>query len=296
MTVNLVTLMPTSALAEGLNLYKGPMWASPPLGLDTNLSGLDKRRRMCYNIEKNLKAQEVSFMQDVCMSYVPLWCRYLEKFDDGGLSNEDLGALTRAMLRYQISGEKPTNLSGAVQIFWMFIIEDLDRAKLQYTNSVNNGKKGGRPQKNPEEPNENPEQTQTNPEKPRTRTRTESKTKTETETRERTQTPAPAEGDLSVCEKTYGEFGWVKLTDEQYAQLKRVMGKWELTHCIAYIDRAAQTTNNRNHWKDWFVVLRRCYDERWHRIASRSSPVPTGASGHLGEAELEAIQRVLAEK
>ena len=249
-------------------------------------------------------------MCEKSVSYIPVWERYYDKFMEAGLTSTDVGELVLAMMGYQFRGKEPTELTGVTKIFWMFIVEDLNRAKLQYVTSVNNGKKGGRPKKKVEKPEENPEETQPNPEKPitRTRTRTESKTKTETETktetktetetetRERTQTPAPAEGDLSVCEKTYGEFGWVKLTDEQYAQLERVMGKWELTHCIAYIDRAAQTTNNRNHWKDWFVVLRRCYDERWHRTTGRNPPIPTGASGHLGEAELEAIQRVLSEK
>ena len=234
-------------------------------------------------------------MQEVNMSYVPLWCRYLEKFDDAGLTNEDLGSLVRAMMRYQISGETPTNLNGATKIFWMFIIEDLNRARLQYTVSVNNGKKGGRPKKNTDAKEENREQTQSNPEKPITRTRTESKT--ESKTRERTKTSArEAEEDLSVCEKSHGEFGWVKLTDAQYAELEKTMGHWELHQCISYIDRAAQTTNNRNHWRDWYVVLRRCHEERWHLTASRSAPVPTGASGHLGEAELEAIQRLMSER
>lgn len=233
-------------------------------------------------------------MSEKSVSYIPIWERYQEKFYEAGLTNEDLGALLRAMMDYQFQGKEPTELSGVTKIFWMFIIEDLNRAKLQYTIAVKNGKKGGRPKKNVEEPTENQEETQQNPEKPITRT--ESKSKTESKTRERTKTSArEAEEDLCVCEKAYGEFGWVKLSDEQYALLEKSMGRCELTQCITYIDRAAQTTNNRNHWRDWYVVLRRCHEERWHLTASRSSPVPTGASGYLGEAELEAIQRVLAE-
>lgn len=238
-------------------------------------------------------------MKETGVSYLPIWNRYLAKFEDAGLTNEDMGALLRAMMHYQFRDEEPTELSGVAKIFWMFLVEDLDRAKAQYVTSVNNGKKGGRPKKNAAAKVENQEKTQTNPEKGITRTesRTESKTESRTKTRERTKTSArEAEEDLSVCEKAYGEFGWVKLTDEQYAQLEKSMGQWELTQCITYIDRAAQTTNNRNQWRDWSLVLMRCHEEAWHHTRRRTAPVPTGASGQLGEAELEAIRRVLSEE
>ena len=57
-----------------------------------------------------------------------------------------------------------------------------------------------------------------------------------------------------------------------------------------------QTTNNRNHWQDWALVLRRCHESRWHEAACPSDPIPKGASGVLGEAELEANPRARSAK
>ena len=231
-------------------------------------------------------------MEAITVSYLPIWNRYLDMFEKSKLTEAQVGTLVLAMMNYQFRDEEPEGMDPVLQAFWNFIVQDLQRAKVQYLNSVKNGKKGGRPRKNAlvEET-----YTHENPEKPKTRTRTESTSKTES--RERTKTAAStAAEDLSVCENAYGEFGWVKLTDEQYAQLEKTMGSWGLKQCIAYVDRSAQTTNNRNHWQDWSVVLRRCYEEGWHHTASRSQAVPTGASGHLGEAELEAIRTLMASK
>ena len=109
---------------------------------------------------------------------------------------------------------------------------------------------------------------------------------------------APAEAAGVCSEKnSFGEFGWVKLTAQQYDKL---MGQWgydELHRCITYVDEAAQSTGNRNRWKDWYLIIRRCHENRWYE-ARRSPPkeeIPKGASGTLGEAELEAIARVLSE-
>lgn len=106
--------------------------------------------------------------------------------------------------------------------------------------------------------------------------------------------PAPAK----AARKSYGEFGWVKLTDEEYRRLLNDLGEAEVKRCIAYIDESAQSTRNKNKWRDWNLVVRRCAKDGWgldnHTRYSRQK-VPMGATGVLGEAELEAIQRVLKE-
>ena len=105
--------------------------------------------------------------------------------------------------------------------------------------------------------------------------------------------------DAGVCGETqsFGEFGWVKLTDQQYDKLLERLGYEELHRCITYVDEAAQSTNNRNRWKDWYLILRRCHENRWHETkhSHRKEEIPKGASGILGEAELEAIARVMAQ-
>ena len=108
--------------------------------------------------------------------------------------------------------------------------------------------------------------------------------------------PAPDAG-VGVEKQSFGEFGWIKLTDQQYEKLKDSLGPEELNRCITYVDELAQSSGNRNRWKDWYLLLRRCHENRWHETGSRNpkQEIPKGASGELGEAELEAIARVLAQ-
>ena len=72
--------------------------------------------------------------------------------------------------------------------------------------------------------------------------------------------PSPAEKPKYTG---YGQYGWVKLTDEQYKKLLSDLGETELKRCIAYVDEAAQSTGNKNRWKDWNLVIRRCHRDRW---------------------------------
>ncbi len=68
--------------------------------------------------------------------------------------------------------------------------------------------------------------------------------------------PAPAR-------KKYGQYGWVKLTDSDYNRLLNDLGESEVKRCIAYIDEAAQSTGNKNKWRDWNLVIRRCHRDGW---------------------------------
>ncbi len=63
--------------------------------------------------------------------------------------------------------------------------------------------------------------------------------------------------------KAYGEFGWVKLTDDEYNRLLNDLGETEVKRCIAYIDESAQTTQNKNKWRDWNLVVRKCHKQGW---------------------------------
>lgn len=62
---------------------------------------------------------------------------------------------------------------------------------------------------------------------------------------------------------SYGEYGWVKLTDKQHEKLMNDLGEAELNRCIRYIDESAQITKNKNKWSDWNAVLRKCHREGW---------------------------------
>lgn len=60
-----------------------------------------------------------------------------------------------------------------------------------------------------------------------------------------------------------GEFGWVKLTEDEYDRLLTDLGNAELARCIRYVDESAQSNANKNKWKDWCLVVRRCHREKW---------------------------------
>ena len=71
--------------------------------------------------------------------------------------------------------------------------------------------------------------------------------------------PAPAK----TARKSYGEFGWVKLTDDEFNRLLNDLGEAEVKRCIAYVDESAQTTGNKNKWRDWNLVVRKCHKQNW---------------------------------
>ena len=61
----------------------------------------------------------------------------------------------------------------------------------------------------------------------------------------------------------HGTYGWVRLTDDEYKKLTIDLGEQELNRCITFIDESAQQNGNRNGWKDWNLVLRKCSREGW---------------------------------
>ena len=93
-------------------------------------------------------------MEKKRMDYIPMWGRYLTMFRNAGLNDVQLGHLMRAMMEYHFEDKEPMDLEDKLEVFWMFIREDLDRAKLKYDQAVENGRKGGRPKKTQAKPKE----------------------------------------------------------------------------------------------------------------------------------------------
>lgn len=88
--------------------------------------------------------------------------------------------------------------------------------------------------------------------------------------------------------KSYGQFSWVKLSDEEYSRLSNDLGEAEVKRCVAYVDEAAQLTGNKNKWRDWNLVLRRCHRDGWglptgqkpqEQPKSRTGRIVTGPDG-----------------
>ena len=82
----------------------------------------------------------------------------------------------------------------------------------------------------------------------------------------------------------HGQYQWVKLTGEEYSRLLADLGEAELARCIAYVDEAAQSTGNKNKWKDWNLTIRKCHRDGWglDRRANRSASAPRDYSSLKG--------------
>ena len=156
-------------------------------------------------------------MSEAKISYVPLWEKYLEMFEEMGLEHEQIGKLVTMMMQYQFRGQEPEQLKPDLKTIWFFLKRDLDYARKQYMVSVENGKKGGRKKKKvePEETWENPEEpgkTQKNPAKGNTITESKTKIKTislsntGTDTRTVTDPETTARAEPPAPEDPYLEF------------------------------------------------------------------------------------------
>ena len=84
-----------------------------------------------------------------------------------------------------------------------------------------------------------------------------------------------------VIRHKYGEYGWVRLSDDEYARLLAEFGEVELQRCIAYVDESAQSNGNRNKWKDWNLVVRKCAKQGWGREKAARPSSSAGAMGDL---------------
>jgi len=106
---------------------------------------------------------------------------------------------------------------------------------------------------------------------------------TETETVSETGTEAGTEADKppAPTRKKYGRYGWVKLTDSDYNRLLNDLGQAEVERCIAYVDESAQSNGNKNRWRDWNLVIRRCHRDGWGLSQSQQQPPPPRKTGNL---------------
>lgn len=95
--------------------------------------------------------------------------------------------------------------------------------------------------------------------------------------------PPPPTKRKQAPKHKYGEYGWVLLTNEQYQRLLTDLGESELGRCIQYVDESAQSSGNKNRWKDWNLVIRRCSREGWGRYGRPVQPAKVDTLGMLNK-------------
>lgn len=91
---------------------------------------------------------------------------------------------------------------------------------------------------------------------------------------------APSPSGKAPPMERHGEYGWIRLTGEQYERLLAELGRTELERCITYLDESAQQSGNKNRWKDWNLLIRRCHREGWGlRGGARPGAAPPPPAG-----------------
>lgn len=70
----------------------------------------------------------------------------------------------------------------------------------------------------------------------------------------------------------YGVYSHVLLTDKELKRLCEDLGQEEAYACVDYIDEYIQIHGNKNHWKDFNLVVRKCSREQWHKSGKRQQP------------------------
>lgn len=159
--------------------------------------------------------------------------------------------LILAICAYALDDEEPKGLSPNAAMGFRLIRPVLDTGKRK----SENGKKGGETKQNESKTKANDKQTATEIEK-----EIEKELEKEIEIEIEYESINKATKPPRVC---FGEYGWVKLTEEQYQKLVAEFGQAEVDRCIRYIDESAQSNGNKNKWKDWDLVIRKCHREGW---------------------------------
>ena len=97
---------------------------------------------------------------------------------------------------------------------------------------------------------------------------------------------------------TFGEYGWVKLTQEQYEKLKTDFPQNDIDKQIQLIDEYVQSNGNKNKYKDFNLVIRKSIRDGWFtkpqqqgKQTKPSKTVPEWFDKHLEEARIKDEER-----
>ncbi len=102
------------------------------------------------------------------------------------------------------------------------------------------------------------------------------------------------EPEKKVERHKYGEYGWVRLSDDEHSRLLAALGEEELQRCITYVDESAQKNHNRNKWTDWNLVIRHCHRDAWYKNRKTEQPQRPSASADAMD-DLQRLHRMYEE-
>lgn len=204
------------------------------------------------------------------------------------LTNEQFGVLMRAIFAYRFRGEVYSGDDMAVDIAFHFIASQVDRSE---ETKVNRSKAvSSRWEKDKDANAYNDVQSETNAyndvqsDTPFQSIPIHSNPILSSSNEGEAGGPPPPQPEPQPkppARKSYGKYGWVKLTDEEYHRLLNDFGEAEVKRCIAYVDESAQTTGNKNKWRDWNLVVRKCHREGWGR-KKEVQPAQNNSNPFLG--------------
>lgn len=198
------------------------------------------------------------------------------------LDPADAGTLFVSAMRYGRYGDVPTFQNPVVSVIWPFVKSAVDRDAESYNNKTAQRRyavyvrEAKRKDESPMSFDEWKVSADIENERsiiPDIHTQIQSQTHTQEQGQEQA---LRADKPPTPTRKKYGEYGWVSLTDDEYSRLLSDLGQAELDRCIQYIDESAQGNGNKNKWRDWNLVLRRCAREGWGRRNTdiAESPAP----------------------
>lgn len=187
-----------------------------------------------------------------------------------------------AMCSYALDDIEPDGLSPMAAALFMLVRPSLDASAKM---SAGGKKRAKRPQPAAEDP------------APQTEPREEP---AQEEVHSEKKASAPAK-HTAPPKKARAPYGWVKLTDAEYERLCRDLGEAEATYWIRLVDEMAQSTYNKNGWKDWNLTVRRAACEKWgsrrtaDKASARNAQYQTHDSTSVSPIAQAAIEAMLQE-
>ena len=207
----------------------------------------------------------------MALEYFPCYDSYLSKLSR--LSDQEVGRLFRALMHYHITGERQ-ELTGRESMAYDFIVDDINRAAEAYEEKCErlraNGQKGANASKSPQKP---PEAGQS---KSKSKSNTSKTSKKETEKEKKT---------------PRGEFQNVLLTDTELQKLQDKFGSERTARAVNFLSSYIVEKKYKSE-SHYLAMLRWVFDAVAEKDQKRP-PVPMGGAGEIGDAEREALRRLM---